>query len=104
MQWAFWPPDTDLSTVESESSENGIWIPSGHVAHGDEDAEYGSVEEDDNEDEDDTSISDPKSDLEGGWDSDKEAWSPALKTGGMFAALKLVEGDEDEESDVSESE
>ncbi|KAG0707473.1 P-loop containing nucleoside triphosphate hydrolase protein [Suillus ampliporus] len=89
--WAFWPPDTDLMTVES-SGGNGIWITRSADEHGqelDEDDEGGSGDETDAEG---IESPDEESDEEGTLtDEDEEHQDTDIKsiTFGRFGVLTM---------------
>ena len=90
IRWAFWPPDTDVSSMAGDPGD-GIWIP--RATGVDDDTEYES-EEDESESSahsQEMSGSEPQS------ESEEEAVGVEVAGVGRFGALVLYSDSEDEE-------
>lgn len=115
IKWAFWPPETDLSVIESHqtSKATGIWISYTDEQevdlfdhdHGDSIDGRSDVSEDDQTSNDDAAPGPGKEDSDKEEDSGEDSDAPpaAVKvTTSRFGALMVSDDSEEEDDDEEE--
>ncbi len=97
IRWAFWPPDTALSQLQSQQdSDTGIWIP-----HSVDEDNYFALVDDSSEDERivKPSDSDESDDEDSETLDSSEETTFVAPTGSRFGSLMLANEESDEEDE-----